>query len=266
MKNISKDLEKEQLNEHRLTKRWLLYSLLGHMVFALFYLIKLPSRSKTVESIEAELVMSTNLGKAKKSTDTEKSQVEKNTLPQLTKNLMIKQERPKDGIAILSKEKEKEREKIRRMKLKELRKKAIAKEELLKRIAREKARKEKAFARKERLRLAQDLEKLRSMNNEMETIGTGVSGDYRGIAKSWIERHYEIPDTYHIPIEGVEVVLLVFVNAQGDVTNIKVKKPSSSPLFNRIAVQTVRKSSPLPKPPAEVVGKYISLTFTPEKL
>ena len=258
------ELEKAEKNESKLIKRFLLFSVLGHLVFALIYLLELPSRTKSFESIEAELVLTTNLNKPKKIPTKEKSKVHKNTLPQLTKNMVIKQNRPKNAVAIDSLKEKQEKEKKRKKRLKKLKYIELTKKQALQRLLRERARKNKEIARKEKLVLNESIKQLKSLNDDISILSAAGDGEYHGVVKSWIERHYELPEAYNIPTDGLITSMVIILNIEGEVVSVKITKPSKNSIFDRVAVQTVWKSSPVPKPPQVLVGKAIQINFTPQ--
>ena len=199
------ELEKAEKTESKIIKRFLLFSAFSHLVIALFYIIKLPTKPVKLESIEAELVLTTQLNQPKKKVENKKSKVEKNTLPQLTKNMILKEKRQKKAIAIASLKAKQEKERKRKKSLEKLKYIELTKKEAIKRLLRERARLNKDIAEKEKIRLNESIKHLKSLNDDINVLGASNHGNYLGVVKSWVKRHYEIADSYNVSKEGIEI-------------------------------------------------------------
>lgn len=256
--------------EKKIITNCLIFSIVIHLIIALTSFFKKKSLKKhNFESITAELFIPKEIKDKKNSqkkltNKIKETKVEKNILPQLTKNFVIK-DKPKNNKKIKNsyqEQKEQKEQVIKRLKAIELTKK-----EALKRLAREKARLEKKIAEQEQLALQEKLAKIQAIKSRTRaTHNMAVNKDkasYGNLVQSWLHQNYQLPEAYDLSFQNNEVLLEVVLNKIGDVLFAKILKPSKSPIFDKLVLNTVWKSSPFPKPPNDWVGKNIKLTFTP---
>lgn len=94
----------------------------------------------------------------------------------------------------------------------------------------------------------------------------GIGKDNQRLAAQWakqinayFEQHLRYPKTENI--KATKVTLKLVLNRLGHVVSLAVAESSGDPLFDEAAMDTVRRSDPVPRPPAELTDDTFSYTL-----
>lgn len=138
----------------------------------------------------------------------------------------------------------------------------------LERLLKEQARLDQKFAKETQSPLDKTLKKRkeelaqRLPGSDILLAGKKLFGDtYALQLKKWLVRYYSLPEIYNLRDAKLVAVVQVVLDSQGGVKRMTLHQSSSDPVFDRLALQTVEKASPFPKPPREWVGKVITFPF-----
>lgn len=188
----------------------------------------------------------------------------KQTLPQLTKSFEVEKEKEEKladvGETVVDPELEKEEKK----------RKAAArlkKKEALRRLLKERARREKKFADKTTSPIAKKLQaRKRELEGKEFSLGSQkkISRFVREVQAA-VKRYYSLPEVYRVADKPLKTAIRVKLDESGQIVDIAVSKSSGDEGFDTIGVNTMKKASPLPPPPRELVGKPFILNFSPER-
>ena len=89
--------------------------------------------------------------------------------------------------------------------------------------------------------------------------GTGNDSDnmpsnpYFNTMKDMIKSYWKVPGW--VNLDGLNTLILVKINASGDVYNIEITKQSGNPTFDNLAYNAVKNASPFPTPPVSLKDK-----------
>lgn len=164
---------------------------------------------------------------------------EEKRLADLRKQRLQEQEAERKRIALAKKQEQelKEKQRQQEQRLKDLQKKREAEEQADK-AKRAEALKEKMLAEQKRIEAAQ-----KAAAQRQSEIDDTINQIQRLINQNWVKP----PNV----TEGKVVELEVHLMPTGDVIDVKVSKSSGDPGYDMSAMQAVKRSSPLPLPPAE---------------
>ncbi len=97
-------------------------------------------------------------------------------------------------------------------------------------------------------------------------VASALLGMYGNRVKEAINREWAMPET--LKPHGLEARLIVVVNRDGKVLDLRVEKSSGNSLFDESAVRAVRRASPLPALPPVIADPTmdIAIRFRPEGL
>ena len=144
----------------------------------------------------------------------------------------------------------------------------------LKRLLMEEARRKKKFAKQHESPLDKTLKaRKKSLQQRFDhqsgiriAGAKGVNTQYSSTLKQWINRYYSLPESYAFKKEQLKVVLHLIISKNGDLIRVKISKPSADRGFDRIALATLEKASPFPKPPQDWANKVITVPFSSNSL
>lgn len=141
----------------------------------------------------------------------------------------------------------------------------LTKKEAIARLLRERARKNKKKSKKPTIQLSNRLKKrkkqLLSSISQVSLQGRSIEGGYAAILKSWVKKHYSIPDIFDYSSIKKKAKIKVLLDDKGAIIKIILMQSSDNKNFDHLALRTVRDSEPFPKPPREWVGKDIVFPF-----
>ena len=142
----------------------------------------------------------------------------------------------------------------------------LKKRDALERLLKEQARKRKQFAKTHEApepdKLLVARKEALASRSSTSSISNAVKA-YNRVLKGWVQRHYVLPEIYTAKDQQSRVVVEMVLNKRGEITALKLVKSSSNLAFDRLAVSTMRKAAPFPKPPREVAGRPIHYRFDP---
>lgn len=97
-------------------------------------------------------------------------------------------------------------------------------------------------------------------------VASALLGMYGSRVKEAINREWAVPDM--VKPQGLEARLVVVVNREGKLLDLRIEKRSGNSLFDESAVRAVRKASPLPALPEVITFPKveIDIRFRPEGL
>ena len=254
----------DSINEDRLFKRFLCCSFIIHVVF---FVIKLSFSSYNYtwqeNMIEVDLISLNGLDFS--DLDEEEFTVSEKLLPQLPKHYRIKQDMKElvgdvGGDALIENEKRitKNRDKLKLIEL--------TKKEALSRLIKEKARKNKKFSSKPSIKLSDSLKKRRkqllSMASSVQLEGKKTNDSYAFLLKSWIKKHYSVPDLLDYASVKRKAKVKVQIDNRGAILMIALVQSSNNKYFDQLALKTIKDSEPFPSPPKSWVRKEILFPFS----
>ena len=270
---------------------WMLgASILAHIVFLSLEKMEFtPPRDLLYEewSVEADLLVDTNLSFPKSSAipdakKAEEARVPDNMLPQLSKKFAIEKKQSKQE-EFVEEVVQKKKDEVKGKELKnekgEVNVKSDPKEanrlkmqDALKRLAMEKLRKDNKVAKRVEAEKSDPLARLQSelANSKIAAGSEGVGANaaarkhYRGRLKSHIGRYWTVPEAYNLKDANLLVTIAVVINERGFTSSIKIKRSSGDSAFDDMALNAVKNAVPLPKPPKGSAGEEIHLNFTPK--
>jgi len=213
----------------------------------------------------------------------EEAKAPEQMLPQLPKKFTVKEKAvEEEGIPekITEEAKKKEEDALEAKKQKKLAMKRqedeankLKEEEIRKRAALEMIRKNldkekqaKADADDPIARLKDEIAKRNNTNNGA-FASAGAKGEakkYNGKLQRIIRRNYALPESYNLKNAKLRVVISISVGENGNLMKMGVEKSSGDAMFDDLAVQAVKASTPLPRPPRGLVAQSILLNFTPQ--
>jgi len=209
----------------------------------------------------------------------EEAAVPKNLLPQLPKKFATDEAQPEeagdsgDKLDPKAKPKELDKKEAPTIAADKEEQNRIKKEEALKRLAMERLRLEKKESDKLKAETKDAIARLKDQLGNDGKINAGVGGGsgvsqnkFMGAVRMAISRHYALPEAYNLKNADIAVVLAVVLNDSGNVIKVDVDKTSGDVAFDELALKALRDSSPLPKPPPELVGKPFTITFSPKTI
>ncbi len=273
------------IGEDRLVGRFIVTSLAAHGFVLILNQLDLMPRvdfSEDEWEIRADLISDLDLSAPEKTElpnakEAPEAAVPANMLPQLTKKFKVDEdtvadegmtEEPEAKVAETPKKVE-EKEKLN-VKADPDEMNVLKKAEALRRLAMERLRKEKT-AEELQAEKASALAKLRddaALSRKPNSGGAEGSGlalqKYRSMVQAAVRRHYALPEAYNLRNAELSVVIAIVVNERGDLVSTKIEKPSGDSVFDELAFEAVKKSAPLPKPPADQAGEWIHLKFSPK--
>lgn len=97
-------------------------------------------------------------------------------------------------------------------------------------------------------------------------VASALLGMYGSRVKEAINREWAVPDM--VKPQGLEARLVVVVNREGKLLDLRIEKRSGNSLFDESAIRAVRKASPLPALPEVITFPKveIDIRFRPEGL
>lgn len=97
-------------------------------------------------------------------------------------------------------------------------------------------------------------------------VASSLLGFYGDRVKQTISRNWVFSEA--IKAQGLETRVMVVINREGSILDLRVEKSSGNSIFDESAVRAVRKSAPLPPLPQVITYPKveISLRFSPEGL
>lgn len=238
-----------------------------------------PSSLLPEETLEPEWTIETQLvedfGSAeqdslKQAKPAEELRVAKNMLPQLTKSSVqeaLSQQSSTDGEEDKTQDKDLMNDLEDQKKKERQERKRLALERLLK----EKARLNKKFAKKTTAPLDAVLKKRKNELDKRYQSNILLSGKiskthgYAGTLRSWIARFYSIPELYRIREKKLTATVEMIIDRKGQVKKLMLASSSSDQQFDSLALDTIKKAEPFPRPPRHWVGKVITVPFQPNR-
>jgi TonB family protein len=147
----------------------------------------------------------------------------------------------------------------------------IKKEDALKRLALERLRQEEKTAKTLEAPEDDPLARIARQLSTKKNLNAGAAGGpvtgkakrYMAMLQQAVRQNYSLPEAYNLKAANLFVLVEITVGERGDLANLAVSQPSGDPMFDELTVQSVRASTPLPKPPLELAGQPILLKFTP---
>jgi len=149
----------------------------------------------------------------------------------------------------------------------------VKKDDALRRLALERLREMDKIAKTRQAEAPKEsaLAKLRDeVNQAKDGVNAGAGGaafsalkNYRGSLQASVRRNYSLPEAYNFKSANMKVTIAIVVNEKGDVISLGLHESSGDSVFDDMALQAVKKSVPLPTPPAELVGEKILMQFKP---
>lgn len=145
----------------------------------------------------------------------------------------------------------------------------LEQKELLKRAALERLRLMEKTAKTAEAPEKDPLARLAEVYEKAKKSGLGSAAakgrinQYGGLLKRAVHQNYTAPEVYNLKASNLAVLLEITLGERGELLDLGIKQPSGDPAFDQLAVQAVKASVPLPKPPPELVGQAIPLRFTP---
>ncbi len=238
---------------------------------------EVKSVSLTPRKKKVKLVKDTRLEEEKKRLEDEKL---KKRIEELRAKAEEKKKAEKRRQEELAARKKLEAEKIRKEKLRK------RQEEIARKAAREKKQREEEIARArafEREALAEaeaarkEYERLKALRTD--AVGEGGAGfgeggvnmvnstlkkQYAATLLSRVQQYWKLPAGRKWP-DNIKTVVEFRVNMDGSISNLKVVQPSGDPVYDRFAIATIRKASPLPPIPPALGSETLdfSLGFDP---
>ena len=142
----------------------------------------------------------------------------------------------------------------------------LKKKEALRRLLKERAEKREKFADKTTSPIAKKLQaRKRELEGKEFSLGSQkkISRFVREVQA--VKRYYSLPEVYRVADKPLKTAIRVKLDESGQIVDIAVSKSSGDEGFDTIGVNTMKKASPLPPPPRELVGKPFILNFSPER-
>lgn len=166
------------------------------------------------------------------------------------------------------KEAEKPKEQLDILKKTDVEDNKIKQDEALKRLALEKLREADKTAEKtqapEENKLARVAELLDKNGKGGGAVGTGRGAARYGTRlKAAVQRNYNLPEAYNLKGANMVVELAIAVGGDGQLVSLEVYKSSGDAAFDQLTIDAAKASVPLPKPPPELIGQTIILSFKP---
>lgn len=267
-----------------------------HVVFVLvedFSVFGEPTPLIEEWAMDAEIVTDIDFGAPPESAlpDAQKAPEAKapeDMLPQLPKKFAINEALPEEEVTpdemveptkeLEKVEKKIEEKKVEPKKIEEVKAKPdddeqnrLKKSEALERLMKEKLRQDKKIAKNTQAPLDDPIARLSNEVLKRKTLNSGAySGrasaqaqKYGGRLNLAITRNYTLPSVYNYKDRKLAVQVDVVVAENGDLRSLKVTQASGEAAFDDFVVEAVKASAPLPPPPKELLGKQITLSFTP---
>lgn len=274
--------------DDRLVIVFVAVSIIGHTLFFVVEGLDIFShRNVMVEEwvMDAEIISDVDFAASDKSSIqnakvAEEVKVQENLLPQLTKTFSVKEDTvPEEVVAeekIVEEKKEEKKVAVKPEKTEDLQIKTQNKEdnkleqrEAKKRLAMQALIDSNKTAKTNEAEVSSDDIANKILNNLKGGVAGGsargkqIIGQYVGMVRRAVHGNYSLPDAYNLKGAAMEVTLLIVVSARGDITKLEIEKSSGDSMFDDMTVNAVKASSPLPKPPKELVGETIFLNFKP---
>ena len=209
----------------------------------------------------------------------EEESVAKNLLPQLPKKFQIEEQKPPEERPV-PESPEKTEEAVAQEKVEPKEVPVVPKTEedankvdlddLRKRLAVEKLKQEKKTS--ERTKAQQDaIAKLKQeRSKEDAVVNSGAVGGMVGLVRNnayssalnaAVARNFYLPESFRYSQKKLKVPLLITIGSQGELLSYRLAGTSGSEVYDTAAVNALKNSAPLPKPPAELVEKEIQFNF-----
>lgn len=263
-------------------------SILGHTLFFVVEGLDIFSHRKVMVEewvMDAEIISDIDFAASDRSAidnakEAEEVKVRENLLPQLTKTFSVKEDTvPEETVAeekIVEEKKEEKKEAAKPEKTEDLKIQTKNKEdnkldqrEAKKRLAMQALIDSNKTAKTNEAEVSSDDIANKILNNLKGGVAGGsargkqIIGQYVGMVRRAVHGNYSLPDAYNLKGAAMEVTLLIVVSARGDITKLEIEKGSGDRVFDDLTINAVKASSPLPKPPEELVGEKIYLNFKP---
>ena len=110
--------------------------------------------------------------------------------------------------------------------------------------------------------------KLLGQENSQKTNdnNSGINKEFRDYlinVNAEVQKKWIIPENVKFP-EGTLVSLVVKIDKNGQIVNVKMKEKSSDEYFNNLALETIKKANPFPPLPASIKQEEVEvgLKFT----
>lgn len=281
--------------EKDLVKKLIYFSIALHIAFLLFDFTGLLDKEPVVIkewSIDTEFISETELIERAKQTKVPKAQVKKEpainkkTLPQLPKVFKIKKEEkieetsekaekkePVAAIESLKKQMELEKKKKQEeIKQKEQEAIELSKKDALRRLAMERLKKQKDVKNKPKPETPKKTEKL-ALNKKGEKEKTledilnsgqnlsSDSDDYGTNLKRYLRPKYNIPLTFKLKKEVLEVTIGFIISSTGELQSVKVTNSSGDSLFDNHIIKMLQEIISYPRPSAIWAGNQFEIKF-----
>lgn len=269
---------KQVAQENRLLKKWVIGVGVFHLVVLLMPPIDfafMPLQQPQEMVIETELITlpNENPDSLAKSVKAEELKVKSTILPQLPKDFKLTSEQivedskdevlshvqehdkpaPESEFTEVDREKKEDSQKIKRV--------------ALDRLLKEKARLEKKFSKKEQTSpldrtLKQRKKDLAQLHDQIKLGQEGNEDDaYRRILQRWVAKNYALPKVYQLNVSEKKAVVEMTIDGSGEIRHLKLTQSSQDAVFDKLAMNTIKKSAPFPRPPRDWVGRAIVFPF-----
>jgi protein TonB len=148
----------------------------------------------------------------------------------------------------------------------------LAQQDALKRLALEKLRQQQKTAKETEAPEQDPLAKLAADVAANKKLNTGAIASLalQGKAKKWlalldaaVRQNYSLPEVYNLKGATVRVAIAIAVNAEGNLNELEVRESSGDSAFDQLTMDAIKASVPLPRPPPELAGETVVVTFKP---
>ncbi|MFW7379512.1 MAG: cell envelope integrity protein TolA [Oligoflexus sp.] len=272
----------------------IIWSIVGSVVFHILIIAGIEGEwwstrsSPIIEewSIDTELVTDINLEASNQTVipgakESEEVSVPSNLLPQVTKRYTVKeQEKQEEGL--VEEPLEPDVEKGKNATKDTVKDKPMVKpdpdvstkiqqQDALRRMALEKLRREqKEQSRELKAHKNDKLAQIREALSEGAALDQSAGGGlianaesrrYQGYLSQTIRRNYELPSNYQFQSSKTNVILLMRINARGELLTVDISESSGDQVRDAYSIEAVKKSAPFNPPPKALAGRDFLLNF-----
>ena len=90
-----------------------------------------------------------------------------------------------------------------------------------------------------------------------------ILNQYRDLLYKTVRRHYALPETYKAKSADTQVAISIILTASGSLRDVEIIRSSGDAVFDELTMKAVKLAAPLPKPPTKMIGRPLTLVFTP---